>query len=72
MDGAAQGRRPRSLRHRRPNALKSVGVVDIALGDGSTKRCLTRGTQCAAAVLGALSITDLDPPTTPQPCEFVM
>jgi hypothetical protein len=44
------------------NALKSVRVVDIDLGDGTTKRCVTRGTQRAAAVLRALAITDLDPP----------
>jgi transposase len=48
------------------NALKTVRVVDIALGDGSTKRCVTRGTQRAATVLRALGITDLDPPTPPQ------
>jgi transposase len=53
------------------NALKSVRVVDIALGDGSTKRCVTRGTQRAATVLRALAITDLDPPTPPQPGETV-
>jgi len=52
-------------------ALKSVRVVDIALGDNSTKRCVTRGTQRAAAVLRALGITDLDPPTPPQPGETV-
>src|SRR5215472_10136032 len=54
------------------NALKSVRVVDIALGDGSTKRCVTRGSQRAATVLGALGITDLDPPTPPQPGESIM
>jgi transposase len=54
------------------NTLKSVRVVDIDLGDGSTKRCVTRGTQRAAAVLRALAITDLDPPTPPQPGETVM
>ena len=54
------------------NALKSVRVVDIDLGDGTTKRCVTRGTQRATAVLRALTITDLDPPTPPQPGETVM
>jgi transposase len=53
------------------NALKSVRVVNIALGDGSTKRCVTRGSQRAAIVLRALGITDLDPPTPPQPGETV-
>jgi transposase len=47
-------------------ALKSVRVVDIDLGDGTTKRSVTRGTQRAAAVLRALGITDLDPPIPPQ------
>ena len=54
------------------NALKSVRVVDIAIGDGSTKRSVTRGTQRAAAVLRALAITDLDPPTPPQPGQTIM
>jgi hypothetical protein len=54
------------------NALKSVRVVDIDLGHGTTKRCVTRGTQRAAAVLGALAVTDLDSPTPPQPGETVM
>jgi len=54
------------------NALKSVRVVDIALGDGCTKRCVTRGTQRAAAGLRAPGITDLDPPTPPQPGETIM
>jgi len=54
------------------NALKSVRVVDIALGNGAPpKRCVTRGTQRAAAVLRALAITDLDPPTPPQPADTV-
>jgi transposase len=54
------------------NALKSVRVVDIDLGDGVTKRCVTRGTQRAAAVLRALAITEIDPPTPPQTGETVM
>ena len=53
-------------------ALKSVRVVDIDLGDGTTKRSVTRGTQRAAAVLRALGITDLDPPTPPQQRETIM
>jgi transposase len=53
-------------------ALKAVRVVDIDLGDGTTKRSVTRGTQRAAAVLRALGITDLDPPTPPQQGETVM
>ena len=45
------------------NALKSVRVVDIDLGDGTTKRSVTRGTQRAAAVLRALKsvrVVDID------------
>jgi hypothetical protein len=43
-------------------ALKSVRVVDIDLGNGTTKRSVTRGSQRAASALG---IADLDPPTPP-------
>ncbi|HXL83288.1 MAG TPA: IS1634 family transposase [Casimicrobiaceae bacterium] len=54
------------------SALKSVRVVDIDLGDGTTKRSVTHGTQRSAAVLRALAITDLDPPTPPQQGETVV
>jgi transposase len=47
-------------------ALKSVRVVDIDLGNGTTKRSVTKGTQRAAAVLHALDITEIDPPTPPK------
>jgi len=53
-------------------ALKSVRVVDIDLGDRTTKRSVTRGTQRAAAVLRALAITELDPPSPPQPDQTIM
>src|SRR5215475_12247556 len=53
-------------------ALKTVRVVDIDFGDGTTKRSVTRGTQRAAAVLRALGITDLEPPTPPQQGETVV
>src|SRR5580704_12064233 len=53
-------------------ALRSVRVVDIDLGNGTTKRSVTRGTQRAASVLRALAITDLDPPNPPQPGQTVM
>ena len=46
-------------------ALKSVRVVDIDLGNGTTKRSVTRGSQRAATILRALGIADLDPPTPP-------
>jgi transposase len=53
-------------------ALKSVRVVDIDLGDGTTKRSVTRGTQRAAAVLRALGIANLEPPTPPQPGQIIV
>jgi hypothetical protein len=49
-----------------------VRLVDIALGDGTTKRSVTHGSQRAATVLRALGITELDPPTPPQQGETVM
>jgi transposase len=52
--------------------LRSVRVVDIDLGDGTTKRSVTAGTQRAAAVLRALGITELNPPTPPTPRQTVM
>ena len=47
-------------------ALRTVRVVEIQLGDGRTKRSVTRGTARASRILSALGITDLDPPTSPQ------
>ena len=47
-------------------ALKSLRVVDIALADGSTKRCVTQPTQRVAAILRALGISAIKPPTPPQ------
>ena len=52
--------------------LKSIRVVDIDLGNGTTKRSVTAGTQRAAAVLRAIGITDLDPPAPPTPGQTVM
>jgi transposase len=52
--------------------LKSIRVVDIDLGNGTTKRSVTAGTQRAAAVLCAIGITDLDPSTPPTPGQTVM
>jgi transposase len=54
------------------NVLKTIRVVDIDLGDGTTKRSLTAGTQRAAAVLRALGIAELDPPTPPRSGETLM
>jgi len=52
--------------------LKSVRVVDIDLGNGTTKRSVTPGTQRAAAVLRALDIADLQPPTPPTPGQTIV
>jgi transposase len=52
--------------------LKSVRVVDIALGDGTIKRSVTAPSQRAAAVLRAIGITDLDPPNPPTPGQTIM
>jgi transposase len=43
-------------------ALRTVRVVDIRLGNGVTKRCVARGSGRAATVLRALGIAQLDPP----------
>jgi hypothetical protein len=43
-----------------------VRLVDIALGDGTTKRSVTHGSQRAATVLRAPGLIELDPPTPPQ------
>jgi transposase len=47
-------------------ALRTVRVVEIQLGNGQTKRSVTRGTARAARILSALGITELDPPTPPK------
>jgi len=46
-------------------ALKSLRVVDIALTDGSTKRCVTQPRQRVAAILRALGISAIKPATPP-------
>lgn len=43
--------------------LRTVRVVDIDLGNGQTKRSVTRGSKRVEAILRALQIVDLDPPT---------
>ncbi len=53
-------------------ALKSVRVVDIDLGDGTTKRSVTAGTHRAAMVLRALAINKIDPPIPPKPGETIV
>jgi hypothetical protein len=42
---------------------RAIRVVDIDLGNGTTKRAVTAPTPRAAAVLRAIGISDLDPPT---------
>ena len=46
-------------------ALRRVRVVDLELGPGKSKRCVTRATQRCNKILAALGITQLDPPTPP-------
>jgi len=49
-------------------ALKTVRVVDIHLGNGEHKQSVTQGSSRAAAILSALGIKDLDPvPGKTQP-----
>jgi transposase len=53
-------------------ALRTVRLVEFTLGRGQLKRSVTRGSSRAAAILAALGITDLDPPTPPQGAPTVM
>ena len=52
--------------------LRTVTVVDLDLGAGQTKRCVTRGTARAAQILEALGVTDLQPPTRVEGATTVM
>lgn len=52
--------------------LRTVRLVEFTLGSGRTKRSVTRGSTRAAAILTALGITDLDPPTPPPGVPTVM
>jgi transposase len=52
--------------------LKSVRVVDIALGNGTTKRSVTTPSPRAAAILRAIGIADLEPPTPPTLGQTIM
>ena len=53
-------------------ALCTVKVVDIALGNGKTKRSVTRGSCRCGPVLKALDLTDLQPPEPPRDEEDVV
>ncbi len=46
-------------------ALRTIRVVDLDLGNGETKRSVTRGSVRCAPILRALGITELDPPIPP-------
>jgi transposase len=52
--------------------LRTVRLVELTLGRDQTKRSVTRGSSRAAAILAALGITDLDPPTPPAGASTVM
>jgi transposase len=47
-------------------ALRSVRLVDIELGGGAIKRSITRGTQRAQHILGALGVDRLEPEMPPE------
>jgi transposase len=47
-------------------ALRTVRVVDLRIDNGTSKRCVTRGTTRAAEILTAIGINNLDPPTAPE------
>lgn len=53
-------------------ALRTVRVVDIALGDGQTKRGVARGSGRCGPILKALGITELEPPEPPEGEEEVV
>ena len=53
-------------------ALRTVRVVDIALGHGQTKRAVTRGSQRCGPVLKALRVSELEPPEPPQEKEEIV
>jgi transposase len=52
--------------------LRSVRLVDIELGGGTTKRCVTRGTQRAQRILAALGVDRLEPEMPPQGAQAVV
>jgi transposase len=54
------------------HALRSVRLVDIELGDGATKRSVTRGTQRAQRILGAVGVDRLEPEMPPEGAQVVV
>jgi len=57
---------------RESDTAQDPGAGGCHIGNGTTKRSVTVGTQRAATVLRAIGITDLDPPTPPTPGQTVM
>ena len=47
-------------------ALRTVKIVDVALGNGQTKRSVTRGSGRCAPILRALGITELEAPESKE------
>ena len=47
-------------------ALKTLHVVDLDLGGGNTRRCVTKGSARTDKILKALGITERQPPTPPK------
>jgi transposase len=54
------------------HALRTVRVVDLALGEGQLKRTVTRGSVRCAPILRALGITQLNPPSPPEGKEYIV
>jgi len=52
--------------------LRTVRLVEFTVSRGHTKRSVTRGSSRAAAILAALGITELEPPTPPPGTPTVM
>ena len=52
--------------------LKSIRIVDIALGNGTIKRTVTTPSQRAATILRAIGIKALDPPTPQTSGQTIM
>jgi transposase len=53
-------------------ALRSVRVVDLDLGGGQRKRCVTRGSARVAQILAAVGVADPEPPVPPTSTATVM
>ena len=47
-------------------ALRTIRVVEVDLGNGRRKRCVTQGSSDAKKVLKALQIQNTSPPTPPD------